>query len=119
MESASLLVFIKGILLWQFGGSRLAAARLFVIMCLQNDDCARSSERARIETYFWLDESSTPHIAPAHQSGRGLKLITNVRAANDVTIAPAHQSGRGLKHTNRNVLHDATTLRPLIRAGED
>src|SRR3569833_1400333 len=95
MESASLLVFIKGILLWQFGGSRLAAARLFVIMCLQNDDCARSSERARIETYLTNQYGDVTSIAPAHQSGRGLKRRRYARAC------------------------FTSVLRPLIRAGED
>src|SRR3569833_1895650 len=95
MESASLLVFIKGILLWQFGGSRLAAARLFVFMCLLNDDCARSSERARIETYLFNQFVFLTSISPAHQSGRGLKRRRYARAC------------------------FTSVLRPLIRAAED
>src|SRR3569833_2187654 len=64
---------------------------------LNYGDCARSSERARIETDCRPAVTVSSVIAPAHQSGRGLQLMFDDAVHQFIQIAPAHQSGRGLK----------------------
>src|SRR3569833_1381395 len=83
------------------------------------NDCARSSERARIETQQSRSASESRTIAPAHQSGRGLKQADRSGRPYRLRIAPAHQSGRGMKQCTIGLCNRVTSIRPHITERED